>query len=141
MLLALSLASLCACARQDDANEARLFLERYDAVLRGGDEQRATRVERLRELPILNDEIRRVRDRCVEVQLAILRAQRLSAEAGERVTALEADGGTATAADRRNIEALLAQAEAATRTVEQGMHACSDGVSSVRAHHGRDGRP
>lgn len=128
--------ALSGCREQDAQNEARLFLERYDNVGRGDDDNRAERVERLRELPILDDEVRRVRDRCVEVQRSVIRAQTLMDEARTRVEALE-DAGTATPEARQAIEALLARASAATTAVERGRNACLDGVSRLRAHHDR----
>lgn len=128
--------AICGCREQDAQNEARLFLERYDNVGRGDDDNRAERVERLRELPILDDEVRRVRDRCVEVQRSVIRAQALMDEARARVEALE-DAGAATPEARQAIEALLARASAATEAVERGRNACLDGVSRLRAHHGR----
>jgi hypothetical protein len=136
--LALFFAShaLGACDRQDKQNEARLFLERYDAVKRGGEESRPARVDRLRELPIVDDEVRRIRDRCVEVLLAVVRAETSAAEARTRLAAL-GDASTIGNADRIALEALLARAQAATDTVNRVQYECTDGVSRLRVHYGR----
>lgn len=135
-MLALIVLAAAGCQRNDRENEARLFLERYDAVGRAGEADRPQRVERLEELPILDDEVRRVRDRCVVVQRAVLRAQARTDEARARVEVLE-DAGAVTRAQTREVERLLAEATAAKDTADRGMSACLDGVSRLRAHHGR----
>lgn len=138
LLILGTLLSLLAGCGGDEANEARLFLDRYDGLDVNVDDlvERRRRVETLGRLAIANERVEAVRDACLQMHQALLEAEEQQAEARRLVAQLEAAApGEARAEDATAAEAALtASTEAAlrVRTLRSG---CDEGLADLRARY------
>src|SRR5262245_36434441 len=100
-----------ACSRQNsEREEARSLLERIAAVdLRASFDQRAQRIDALRELALSSPKLHAVRERCVEAHAGLLAAERQQAAARIRIERAE-DAGRRDPAEVAAIAATLAGA-------------------------------
>jgi hypothetical protein len=87
MLLALF---ACAGCERDPSAEARMFLDRFDRIdLDDPIEERQRLVDNLTNMPLAADEVRRVRDVCVDAHQSALEAETLQVRARDTVAQYE----------------------------------------------------
>ncbi|MCA9615323.1 MAG: hypothetical protein R3B99_24690 [Polyangiales bacterium] len=133
-------ALLCALAGcgGDEANEARLFLDRYDGLDVNVDDlvERRRRIETLGRLAIANERVEGVRDACLQMHQALLEAEEQQAEARRLVAQLEAAApGEARPEDAAAAEAALTASTEATLRVRGLRSGCDEGLADLRARY------
>lgn len=145
LIAALCFVGLGGCG-PDEANEARLFLDRYETLQedglepqelapRGGDVR--ARVEALGRLSFESERVKAAQQRCVAMHEAALRADESREEATRLVSELErATPESRRAMPREPIEAALAASTRAVEEARQLRPGCDEAVSVLRSRYG-----
>lgn len=124
----------CGDAQDDQANDARLLLDRLAAVegIPERDfEARVGRVEVLQALPLRGEELVRVRDACAEMYGALVEADVQSA----LVRTIGAPDEDTPPEELARLERAFSEAEAASARVLQHRDACIDGSARLRSRY------
>lgn len=126
--LLLALSSACG---DDEANEARLLIDRIEGLGDPDLDARRQRVNALMRLPITSPRVQAVHEACVPMHEALLRADEASAEARTAVDELEAgdDSAGARAADA------LARSESAVIEVRDRRESCEELLAQLRTRY------
>ncbi len=134
-LFATSMLALALGCGPDTANEARLFLDRYEGLDFDVDDldERGRRIETLRRLAIASEEVSAARDVCVSMHEALLEAEVQQAAARAFVTRLEAGRGGQD--DAAAAERAIARSAEATGRVRDRRPACDEALATLRGRY------
>ena len=129
LLLALG---LFACDDDSEANEARLLLDRLEAIRDENLGAWRRKVDALAAMPLENERNIDVRDKCHAMHDALLRANESTAEAQAAMDRLEAGEEV----DPGDVASALARSEAAVAETAELRHSCEDAHAQLRARYG-----
>ncbi len=128
-------AALAACG-DSEKREALLFVERAQGIeVDAPEAERRALVDRLEQMPLETEEVRRIRDACVTGHRALLEAEAAQAEASEALDRLT--GGDAHAPIRREaaeqIDATIHRSNLKVAEAREHLETCNQGVTSLRS--------
>lgn len=133
-LLALALlAAGSACGADKEANEARLFLDRYDSLENPDFAERTARVEGFARMRFESESVASTHEACSAMHEAAIEAEAKSVEARHALEALEAaDPSARTAEARDRVEALLSESTAAVERAAEIRPQCEERLADLR---------
>ena len=131
----LALLGVLACG-DHEANEARLFLDRYDALEHPDLHERRVRVDAFRRLAFRSERVKAAHEVCARVHEALLRAEEKSVEARRLLERLESLPPPERPADLpQRIEASLAASQDAADEAAAQKTACDRALADLRTRH------
>ena len=134
LLLGLVLGS--ACGGEEEANEARLLLDRYATLEHPDLGERHRRVDAFNRLPLRSERVIAVRDACGPLQDALLEAEEQSTVARRLVERLEGSApGERDPADAERVEAALGASNEALGRVRALRDPCESALAELRARY------
>ncbi len=130
--------TLSACG-DGEGNEARLVIDLLEGLAALEVEERRRRVDALGAMPVDSEQVRTVRDRCVAMHDAVLRAEEATAEARAAAALLPTDEDAvrtpAIEEARLTVEAALARSEAAIAETGPLQEPCEEALASLRTRY------
>lgn len=125
---------LGACGADKEANEARLFLDRYDALEHPDFVQRAERVEAFARMRFESESVKSAHEVCSSLHEAAIEAEAKSVEARSALEALERlPASERTNEAQRGIEASLGESSAAVERAAEIRPRCEEHLAELRA--------
>ena len=129
----LLLLAFCACGADKEANEARLFLDRYDSLEHPDFTQRAERVEAFARMRFESESVKSAHEICSSMHESAIEAETKSVEARRALEALEAaPPEQRTAEAHENVEALLRESTGAVEHAAEIRPRCDELLAELR---------
>jgi len=130
----LLLVLLASCGASEE-NEARLILDRIDAIEAPTLDERRRRVDQLAATPVETPRVLNVRDRCAELHDMLLRSEEKTQEARQLVEGMERGRLEATEERQARVERLLEESAEAVSETRVLRAPCQDALTDVRARY------
>lgn len=127
---------VCACGADKEANEARLFLDRYDSLEEPNFAQRAERVEAFARMRFESESVKSVHSACSPMHESAIEAEAKSAEARRAVEALESAPPDRRTRERQDeVESLLGASTAALERAAELRPRCEELLAELRTRY------
>ncbi len=132
VILALT-ACVAACGADKEANEARLFLDRYDSLEHPDFTARAERVETFARMRFDSESVKAAHETCSAMHEAAIEAEAKSVEARHTLEALEAAPPEQRTRERQQaVETLLGESSAAVERAAELRPRCDEQLAELR---------
>lgn len=124
---------LCACGADKEANEARLFLDRYDTLEHPDFVQRTERVEAFARMRFESESVKSAHEVCSSMHEAAIAAEAKSVEARAALEALERlPPEERTEEGHQNVERLLGESTAEVERAAEIRPRCDEALAELR---------